>query len=93
MEKKPIKEWKPIVELYLDSKVQEFIQIGLSKTTKEEVWKCLEEKVWKKDDQKRLHEVVQDIMHLNSSDYMSYLTIGAHENEDLMTSIRALTKE
>lgn len=93
MDKKTINEWKTFVEPALNSKVEEFNQNGYPKATNEDVWKCLQASVWKNSHDKRIHEVVQDIMHLSSNQYMSYLTIESYQNDDLMASIAALTKE
>lgn len=87
-----VTEWKPLIKHVLDSKMEEFVLMGYSQATNENIWKCLEEKVWKKNQKKRLYEVVQDVFHLQSNTYMSYLTINAYQNDDdLMASIAALT--
>lgn len=87
-----VKEWKPIVKPAIESKVKEFIQMGYEKTTSEDVWSCLEARVWKKKENKKLHEVVQDIFHLSSDVYISYLTMNAYrDDDDLMASIAAIT--
>lgn len=86
-------EWKPMIEHVLHSKVDEFLLMGYSRTTKEDIWTCLEKKVWKGNPVKRIHEVVQDVLHLNASVYMSYLTVDAYQDDDLMASIAALTNE
>ena len=41
------------------------------------LWSCLEEKVWKGNPKKRLHEVIQDIFHLSPHTYMNFMTIEA----------------
>lgn len=93
MDKKAVNKWKTIVQPALNSKVEEFLQTGYPKATHESVWKCLEASVWKDKPDKRLHEIVQDIMHLSSNQYMSYLTIDSYKDTDLMASIAALTHE
>lgn len=93
MDKKTVNEWRSIVEPALNSKVEEFIQTGYLKATNENVWKCLKASVWKNNPSKKIHEVVQDIMHLSSNQYMSYLTIDSYQDDDLMASIAALTRE
>ncbi len=76
----------------LDSKTSEFKLMGYSQATGDDIWDCLVQKVWKGNPTKRLHEVTQDIFHLASNLYMSYLTVNAYqENDDLMASIAALT--
>ncbi|MEI3605810.1 post-transcriptional regulator [Pseudogracilibacillus sp. SE30717A] len=94
MEVKTVMEWKSHVAPALESKQSEFKLIGYPEATLEEIWKCLEEKVWKGNPQKKIHEVVQDIFHLPATTYMSFMTIKALqvEDDDLMASIEALTK-
>ncbi|RDW19291.1 hypothetical protein CWR48_09630 [Oceanobacillus arenosus] len=84
-------EWKAMVEPVLISKATELQMMGYSQATAGNVWSCLVEKVWKGDPEKRIHEIVQDIFHLGSGIYLSYLTIQSYQNEDLMASIAALT--
>lgn len=89
---KNVKEWKPDVLLALESKVNEFKLMGYAQASNENIWKCLEVKVWKGNPPKRLFEVIQDIFHLSSNIYMSYLTVNAYQDNDLMASINALTE-
>ncbi len=93
MELKTVKEWKAYIAPALESKHSEFKLIGYPESTLDEIWKCLEEKVWKGNPQKKLHEVVQDIFHLPATTYMSFMTVQALqvEEDDLMASIEALT--
>ncbi|MFC0522488.1 post-transcriptional regulator [Pontibacillus salicampi] len=91
-ESKNVMEWKRMVYPVLHSKVEEFQLLGYPNAHEEGIWKCMVEKVWKGKPEKRLHQIVQDIFHLNIGTYMSYLTIQAYQgNEDLMTSIKALS--
>lgn len=85
-----VKNWKQMVTPFLNSKAEELHLMGYNQATKEDVWDCLVEKVWKGHPDKRIYEVVADIMHLNSSIYLSYLTVKSYENDDLKTSIAAL---
>lgn len=87
-----VEEWKEMLKPALESKVSEFQMMGYSKATSADVWDCLVKKVWKGNPEKRLYEVVQDIFHLDTTLYMSYLTVNAYqEEEDMLTSIAALT--
>lgn len=47
--------------------------------------------MWKKDVEKRLHQVVQDIFHLNAGTYMAYLTREYYKTDDLLAQIEAIT--
>ncbi|ASK63087.1 hypothetical protein CFK37_13495 [Virgibacillus phasianinus] len=86
-----INEWKAVMEPALESKVSEFKLMGYSSASTEEIWNCLVQKVWKGNPSKHVYEVVQDIFHLASNIYLSYLTVKAYEDDDLMASIQAVT--
>jgi hypothetical protein len=88
-----VSEWKETVLPALESKVSEFHLMGYSKATKEEIWNCLEQKVWKGDPEKRIHEVIQDIFHLSATIYMNYLTLKVYQDSDLMNSINAVMQD
>lgn len=84
-------EWKELVIPFLDSKVEELHIMGYEQATNDDVWKCLIAKVWKEaDPEKKLHQLSNDIMHLQSSTYLSYLTVESFKNDDLMASIAAI---
>ncbi|MFZ3576430.1 post-transcriptional regulator [Virgibacillus sp. DJP39] len=87
-----VNEWKKTMEPALLSKVHEFKTMGYSKSSTEDIWGCLVQKVWKGNPSKRLHEVIQDVFHLPAATYLSYLTVKAYEDDDLMASIQAVTK-
>lgn len=91
--RKPVTEWRPIVNVVLDSKVSELLMMGYSEASRADVWKCLSEGVWGDKPSKKLYEVVQDILHLKPNDYMNYLTVNAFKEDDLTASISALTDE
>lgn len=94
MEKKTVQEWKDIVAPALRSKQGEFKLIGYADVSTEKIWQCLEERVWKNNPQKRLHEVVEDIFHLSTATYMNFMTVKAlkSDKDDLMASIQAVTE-
>ncbi|SET77622.1 Post-transcriptional regulator [Oceanobacillus limi] len=89
---KTVEDWKAILDPVLESKAMEFQMMGYSHPTNEEIWNCLTQKVWKGNPDKRIYEVVQDVLHLSSNIYMSYITVNAYQDEDLMASIAALTE-
>lgn len=92
MKLRSVQEWKPLVIEVIASKANEFQLFGYDEATPEVVWECLVNKVWKGNPRKRLHQVVQDIFHLNPHLFMSYLTIQSFQSDDLMESIAALTE-
>lgn len=89
---KQVDEWKGQLFTVIESKVEEFKLMGYDNATRENVWNCLKEKVWKGNPEKRLFQVVEDIFHLSSNKFMSYLTVKSYQNEDLMASINALSQ-
>lgn len=88
--KENVNEWKVSVIPFLDSKAEELHIMGYTQASREDVWKCLVDRVWKGNPDKKLHQVTNDIMHLQSSTYLSYLTIQSYQNDDLMASISAI---
>jgi hypothetical protein len=86
-----VSEWKAMILPTLESKADEFQMMGYSRANPEEIWDCLVKKVWKGDPEKRIYEVVQDIFHLGSGTYISYLTVAAYQDDNLFASISALT--
>ncbi|TQS74664.1 hypothetical protein DX933_12070 [Ornithinibacillus gellani] len=92
--KRSVSDWKQTLTPALGSKVSEFKMMGYSQATIDDIWDCLVKRVWKGNPEKRIHEAVQDIFHLGSSIYMSYLTMNAFQDDnDLMASIAAVTGE
>lgn len=88
--KKKADKWRPDIEEVLDSKLNEFGLLGYPKASKEEIWTCLKERVWK-ERELFLHEAVADIFSLQPSAYMNYLARKAYKDDDLMASIAALS--
>lgn len=91
VEEQTVEEWKPFVKPALMSKTDEFFLMGYSNATSEDIWNCLVTTVWSGNPKKRLYEVVEDIFHLRSHTYMSYLTVNVLKDDDLAASIAALT--
>ncbi|WP_406944452.1 post-transcriptional regulator [Halobacillus sp. SY10] len=89
-QKKVVTSWRNEMKIVLQSKVEEFHLLGYKRATEEEVWDCLIKKVWNGEPEKRLYQVVQDILHLQTHTYTSYLTTEAYQNDDLLASIEAL---
>lgn len=90
---KKVSHWKPYIQPALASKVDELKVMGYSRTNEKDVWDCMVEKVWKGDPEKKLYQVVQDLLHLNTSTYMSYLTVKAYKQDDLFAQIEAIRGE
>jgi Post-transcriptional regulator len=59
----------------LESKLEEFRLLGNESISEQELWGYLIKKKWKKDNgEKLLHELVQDILSVKVSDFISYAT-------------------
>jgi hypothetical protein len=95
MESKTVQAWRPFIQPILMSKLNEFKLFGYNEVTEEEIWQCLEGKVWKGNPTKRLFEVTQDILGLSPNTYMNFIQLGAlgAKKDDLLASIRALTED
>lgn len=87
-----VTEWKQVIQPALESKVKEFQLMGYDQATNEDIWNCLVKKVWNGNPEKRLYQVVGDIFQLRTNIYLSYLTVRAHQSDDLMASIAAVTE-
>jgi hypothetical protein len=71
------------VEPALASKLSEFGLLGYDSVTESGLWEFLQKKRWKKvKDEMRLYEVIQDIMAVKVSDYMSFATIEAYKSPE-----------
>lgn len=90
MEPKLVSEWKLSLGMVIDSKVNELIYLGYDEANATTVWHCLMKKVWKKDKNLSLHQVVQDILHLKPHFFMSYMTQMAYQTDDLSGAIQGV---
>lgn len=81
----PVEFYKDQVKPALESKLEELRMLGYDRVSLEEIWDCLEKKKWKKKKDKFLHEIVEDILSLKLSEYMSYLTIEAYKGPDFFS--------
>lgn len=88
---KTVDNWRVFLPIVLESKVEELKLMGYKDATEADVWKCLQQKVWKGNPEKRLYQVVEDILHLKTTTFMSFLTVESFQEDDLMASIAALT--
>lgn len=89
---KHVDEWKEQIYPALMSKKDELLLMGYSEVTIDEIWECLKHHVWKNNREKKLHEVVQDVLHLPSHTYMNYLTLNVLQSDDaLANTVASLT--
>lgn len=67
----------------LQSKLDEFRLLGYDTVTEKELWGFLTKKKWKKvNEEVRLYEIVQEILSVKVSDYMSFATIKAYKEAE-----------
>jgi uncharacterized protein with HEPN domain len=82
---KPIEEWKEILQPVLQSKLEEFHIMGYESVTKDEIWKFIEVKLTKKQQEWMLHELVNSIFRLRVNDFMNWLTIEAFQSDSMFS--------
>jgi hypothetical protein len=76
-------QFRPHVEPALLSKLEEFQLLGYDSVSEEGLWDFLLRKKWKKvKDEKKLYEIVDDILSVRVSDFISYTTIETYKNND-----------
>ncbi|WML47413.1 post-transcriptional regulator [Neobacillus sp. PS3-34] len=83
-----------IVRPALESKLDEFRIHGYDSISVEEFWTFLIRKKWKKaKEEKKLYEIVQEILSVKVSDYLSYNTIESLKKSDFSLDNEAELKE
>ncbi|WNR45879.1 post-transcriptional regulator [Paenibacillus roseipurpureus] len=60
------------------SKVEEFILLGYDHVTGKDIWDCVSEK-YRKTGMPSLHQVVNDILSLKSTQFMNWMTISMYK--------------
>jgi hypothetical protein len=66
------------------SKLREFRLLGTDSVTEKDLWEFLVKKKWKKvKDEMRLYEIIQEILSVKTSDYISFATIEAYKTTEL----------
>lgn len=92
MIEKHVDDWKPKINRVIESKVTEFKLLGYGDVSADRVWNCLLSKVWRKNKVMKLHEVVEDVLHLSGHQYMTFIAMETYQSDDLMASIAAVTE-
>ncbi|GAA0457039.1 post-transcriptional regulator [Alkalibacillus silvisoli] len=91
--KKHVEEWRPQLYDVIQSKVDELEMLGYERVTHDEVWNCLLHKVWRKNKETTLFQVVQDVLHMSDRIFMSFLTVQVQQqDEELLQQIEALSQ-
>lgn len=76
----------------LQSKKSELISLGYEEVTVKLIIDCLLKNSWKEERPNKIYKIVQDILNLKPSAYMSFMTTKAYSlDDDLMSSITAIT--
>ncbi|WP_308170358.1 post-transcriptional regulator [Neobacillus sp. 114] len=66
------------------SKLEEFRLLGYDSISETELWGYLTKKKWRKvTDEKKLYEIIQDILSIKVSDYISFATIETYKTAEL----------
>ncbi|MEW9700097.1 post-transcriptional regulator [Paenibacillus sp. SI8] len=71
-------ELNEIIESLCLSKVEEFIMLGYEHVSGKEIWDCVSEK-YRKTGVPPLHQVVNDILSLKSTQFMNWMTLSAYK--------------
>lgn len=75
-----IDAYREELSVVLQSKVEEFHMLGYDRVTEQEIWTCLKSKTWKRlPEEIKIHQLVNDVLKLSTSDYMTYLTMQAYK--------------
>jgi len=84
MERERIEAIREEVMPALECKKDEFQLLGYEHVTVEQLWDCLFQKKWKKFKQeRRIFELVSDILSLTINEYMGYITIKSYEEVNI----------
>ncbi|MFX3624531.1 MAG: post-transcriptional regulator [Ectobacillus sp.] len=76
----PVDAYREQLKVVLESKVEEFQILGYDQVTAQEIWDCLKSKKWKKrTEEPKLYQLVNDVLSLSTSDYMTYITMAAYQ--------------
>lgn len=91
---KNVERWKEEVMPALLSKKDELHMLGYADATTDSIWECLKANEWKNKENKRIHEIVQDILHLKTHTYMNYLTVNVLQSDsDLADAIASVSQD
>jgi hypothetical protein len=88
----------------LESKIEEYRYFGYDTFTTEDLWNYCVKKKWRKKDigEMRLHEMVNEIMEMTASEFVTYHQIegfkgdnwfSGEKNEDLEQLLRPVSKK
>ncbi|WP_066365486.1 post-transcriptional regulator [Neobacillus fumarioli] len=83
MEQSVYESFRLQVQPVLSSKLEEFRLLGYDSITETELWEFLIKKKWKKaKDEPKLHQIIQDILTIKVSDFISYAAIESYKSTE-----------
>ena len=71
-------ELNEIIENLCNSKSDEFIKLGYEHVTGKNIWDCISDK-YQKTGYPALHQVVNDILSLKTTQFMNWMTMRAYK--------------
>jgi hypothetical protein len=76
-------QFRSQVQPAIASKLNEFQLLGIDSVTEKELWNFLIKKKWKKiKEEMKLYEIIQEILSVKASDYISFATIEAYKTTE-----------
>jgi Post-transcriptional regulator len=82
MEKEKQKELREQLMPALQCKYDEFRLLGYKQVTIDQIWDCLVQKKWKNfKEERKLFELVNDILSLQIGEYMSFITMQSYKEQ------------
>lgn len=84
----PYQSYYQKVKPALKSKAEELAVLGLGAVKEEDIWHYLTRKKWKRpQDEIHLYELVNDILTISGSQFMTFVTIEAYKAPDIFGSL------
>jgi hypothetical protein len=77
------KELRELLMPALQCKYDEFRLLGYKQVTMEQIWECLVQKKWKNGEERKVYELVNDILSLQIGEYMSFITMRSYKEQRL----------
>ncbi|UJF36421.1 post-transcriptional regulator [Paenibacillus hexagrammi] len=75
-------ELNEVIESLCLSKVEEFKMLGYEHVSGKEIWDCVSDK-YRKTGVPPLHQIVNDILSLKSTQFMNWMTLSAFKGAQL----------
>lgn len=82
VEKQQFEVWREDMEPVLDSKLDEFHLLGYKRATKDEIWRCVTERLHKKKHYVPFYAFTDELLNLKASVYMTWLTVSSYKEPE-----------